>query len=298
MTPSRYNARAMRLYALDGYPQWTGLEDPVHKITRIRRLQAELRVKSDGMIGPRTTRAIGIEDYKRIMDGGAQGAIILGAKAYPVHRRVRQFVDRNLRDDLTGISRRVRAHQLVLHHSATYDNDSTYRVLLRKGISTHFAIQWDGALDQYLDPVTTYAFHVGGVDAWDEDGDRISGNPHSVGFDFSSNAIPDLQNRHVSQWQEPRPYLEEARAHGSIVRYKKLPGGLGYSDAEKQGAREVCAIICQAMGIEYQWPGTKMEVIDDPLGFKGIVMHGQLTRRKSDPIALDMDEVFGEAGCV
>jgi len=181
----------------------------------------------------------------------------------------------------------------VRHHSGTYDNDGTYKVLERRDYSTHLAIQFDGAVDQHLDPVTSYALHVGGVDVWDDYGDRISGNPHTVGIDVSSVAIPERQERHIRRWGKPRPYLRDARAHGQVVRYEDWPGGLGYSDEEKAGLRELAQLICGAMGIPYYWPGTAMEVIADPLGFEGIVMHGQLTRRKSDPIGMDMDEIFG-----
>jgi len=320
MTQEAYNAHSVELYVLDGLPGWLDLtvEELVDPMARAKReeKQGSLGVKQDGLYGPRTLRAIGIEDHRRVMESGARGAIILGPRAYPVDREVKQYVDTYIRDDLRGFRRDEPARQLAFHHSVTVDNEETYEVLDGRGpdrdgdgypdgYSTHFAVQWDGELSQYLDPITMYALHVGGIDVWRTvrgERRRVSGNPHTIGFDFSSLAVPESQARHVRRWGEERPYFPEARGQGRIERYRGrngMPGGLGYSDAEKACALEVARIVCGVTGIPWRWPSIEMGVIDDPLHYEGMVKHGHLTARKSDPIAFDMDEVFGGGGdCV
>jgi len=50
---------------------------------------------------------------------------------------------------------------IVVHHSATTSAESTYNVLKKKDLSTHFEVDQSGKVWQYADPATETAWHAG-----------------------------------------------------------------------------------------------------------------------------------------
>ncbi len=50
---------------------------------------------------------------------------------------------------------------VILHHTVTSSPQTTYRVFLQRGVSTHFEIAPDGKVWKYLEPETEVAFHTG-----------------------------------------------------------------------------------------------------------------------------------------
>jgi len=91
------------------------------------------------------------------------------------------YTERRLPDgqdatSLAEVSQLVRS--VVLHADVTKDTAAMFRVLVSRGLSTHFGIDWDGTLYQFLDPRET-AFAAAEV------------NPFSVQIDLN-NRLPNL----------------------------------------------------------------------------------------------------------
>ena len=63
---------------------------------------------------------------------------------------------------------------IVIHYSYTHSPVSTTSVLNKKGLSTHFEVDQEGVVHQYVDPATKYTFHGGKF------------NSHTIGIDVTS----------------------------------------------------------------------------------------------------------------
>lgn len=83
-------------------------------------------------------------------------------------------------------SRRRRGEVLciIVHHTATRSPARTITALQKQGLSTHFEIDRDGTIHQYLDPVSRVAFHAG------------KRNSYSIGIDLThlpGDSFPEVQ---------------------------------------------------------------------------------------------------------
>lgn len=71
-------------------------------------------------------------------------------------------------------------HQIAIHHDVTTNALDTFNVLCTRGLSTHFVVNYDGALYQFMD-----CYHV----AW-ATGDN---NNHSIAIDMNNPVYPELR---------------------------------------------------------------------------------------------------------
>ena len=83
------------------------------------------------------------------------------------------------RDELDALGQHI--WQIALHHDVTTNALDTYNVLAMRGLSTHFVVNYDGALYQFLD-----CYHV----AW-ATGDN---NNHSIAIDMNNPVYPELRD--------------------------------------------------------------------------------------------------------
>lgn len=72
-------------------------------------------------------------------------------------------------------------HQIAIHHDVTSNAIDTFNVLCTRGLSTHFVVNYDGALYQFMD-----CYHV----AW-ATGDN---NNHSIAIDMNNPVYPELRD--------------------------------------------------------------------------------------------------------
>ena len=70
--------------------------------------------------------------------------------------------------------------QIALHHDVTMNATDTFNVLCTRGLSTHFCVNYDGALYQYLD-----CYHM----AW-ATGEN---NNHCIAIDMNNPVYPELR---------------------------------------------------------------------------------------------------------
>ncbi|MBO4350469.1 MAG: N-acetylmuramoyl-L-alanine amidase [Proteobacteria bacterium] len=100
--------------------------------------------------------------------------------------------------------------QIALHHDVTMNAIETYNVLCTRGLSTHFCVNYDGALYQYMD-----CYHT----AW-ATGDN---NNWCIAIDMNNPVYPELRS------QDPAGALREiyqGKVNGSL---KTM---LGYTEAQ------------------------------------------------------------------
>lgn len=295
MTPKEYNARQGVLLTPDGLPVWSGVEDITRDIASVEELQEGLGLHPDGKVGPRTVAALGHQDFlfqSELMPG--HGLLVFGPRAYVVPHPVQSYVDGAV-EGLPSSPRLEPVTQGVIHYSVTRDNAQMERVLRRRGLSVHFGIEWDGSIRQWLDPVTRYAYHVGRTNARRASGARISGNPHTVGVELASWALPSKNDDHLRRWGAPRPYVQDFEVHGRPLHFagEELPGVLGYSPEEEEALRVVCRLCSEVFGIPWRWPDDPYTSIEDPVGYEGWVGHCSVRQEKSDLAPLDFDRVLG-----
>jgi hypothetical protein len=90
--------------------------------------------------------------------------------------------------------RKSKPEIIVFHHTATASWERTLRTFQRGGASSHYEIEKDGTIYQYLDPATQYAWHC------------VGRNPESIGIDLT----------HVTG----RPFtIEQMAAAASLLRF-------------------------------------------------------------------------------
>jgi hypothetical protein len=75
----------------------------------------------------------------------------------------------------------IKINGVVIHHTATSNPVSTFRVLKERGLSTHFEIDKEGTVWQYADPVTDWAFHAGDQ------------NKYKIGIDLTGPSFRPIQ---------------------------------------------------------------------------------------------------------
>ncbi len=173
-----------------------------------------------------------------------------------------------------------RLTQIAFHHDVTEKATDTFNVLCTRGLSTHFDINYDGRLYQFMDP-----YHV----AW-ATGDN---NSKSIAIDMNNPVFPELQAT------EPAAGLREiyqGKINGSV---KTM---LGYTEAQY----ETLIALLKALLLPMEWPGEGQwipmktvsencfppitesgEIINrllkDPIGFVGMLGHYHCSINKWDP---------------
>lgn len=103
-----------------------------------------------------------------------------------------------------------KVHQVVLHFDSTLTSKVCFRVLISRGLSTHFCLNWDGALYQVLD-------------VYEQSWASGANNPYCIAIDLNN---PAEVGRASTDVAKPPRQIFSGRINGS----KKV--GLGYTDAQ------------------------------------------------------------------
>jgi len=175
-------------------------------------------------------------------------------------------------------------HRIILHHDAALSARSCYRILAKRGLSTHFVIDNDGTIYQFLDPGLRQAWASGSVHGKRRDEHRLM--PNETSFNRGSVAI-DFSNacelRWAKRYKPPRPVLTQHMHRGRVKWLGLYPGQVAACVA-------LCRLLCDEFDIQRAVPladdGSALLQVLDPVP-SGIVGHLHLTRRKYDPFGLD-----------
>lgn len=177
--------------------------------------------------------------------------------------------------------RNLEVCQIILHHDAALSADACWKALNAKGLSTHFCVDNDGTVWQFLDPVSQVAWHAMGHIS---DGGPIrqaSFNWRSIGIDISNAVLPTF----ASKYKPPRQQAT-LTIHG-----KPVTGLLPYPHQVEvvlkliQVLREHFPAVPLVTRTETRWVGDLRP--DTP----GIWGHLHINRHKIDPFGFPFERI-------
>lgn len=273
-----YIDRKAAVWCPDGWPVWACMPERVTP-DAVKTLQALLGLKEDGYPGPLTVDACAREDMRRQQACQQGFYVLIGPRACLVPgMKGTTYVDDPALADTPTTRRAYAAHQLVIHYDVTFSASATHKVLVRRGLSTHFCVDHDGAIIQHHNPALVYCYHVGS-----------KGNAASVGIDLNNPADPDYRARDARIHGRARD-LVTASVHGQQVEC------LNYHPEQIAAARELVTVLCDALKIPQRAPRDArghmaLGVIDDAHHYEGITGHYHHARRKIDPIPLQWEDL-------
>ena len=174
-------------------------------------------------------------------------------------------------------------NMIVTHWDATTSAEKCKRVLQARKISTHFCIDNDGVIHQYVD-TNNVAWHARGV------------NNYSIGIDFSNAYYTKYNKWYEENGFSKRPVYNDSKVHGV-----KLKPHLGYYKVQIEAYKKLVKVLCDYYNIPVQTPmldkttadiGVVSDVVEGK--YKGIVCHYHVTRNKIDCAGLNLKQIVGQ----
>ena len=170
---------------------------------------------------------------------------------------------------------------IVTHWDVCTSAEKCKRVLEARGISTHFCIDNDGIIYQYLD-TNDVGWHAGKV------------NNYSIGIDFSNAYYTKYNSIYKKRGFPERPILKDSQVHGI-----KLKPHLGYYKVQIEAYKRLVKTISRHYDIPLVVPtaddGELMTGVHNSAAsgkFKGIVCYYHLTRKKIDCAGLELKKII------
>jgi len=273
-----YNKRSSKKYGW--HPSWFdgGLNEfNSHLIDNIKYFQMLYDLDVDGKVGPMTFRRLLAErDLQE-----PENYIIVNGEQVDIDWDVKvELMPRNCHK--TWRSKR-NPKMIVTHWDATTSAEKCKRVLQARKISTHFCIDNDGVIYQYVD-TNNVAWHARGV------------NNYSIGIDFSNAYYTKYSSWYERNGLGKRPILKDSKVHGV-----RLKPHLGYYKIQIEAYKKLVATLCREYDIPLQTPMVNKDTPDIGVvseaakgKYKGIVCHYHLTRNKIDCAGLDLKGIIDQ----
>ena len=273
-----YNKRSAKKYGW--HPSWfisTLDKFDQNLIEAIKLFQYKHDLTVDGKVGPNTFRRL-LSD-KDLQE--SDNFIICDGQQIDIEWDVKQ--DLMPSNCYRTWRRRRHPNMLVTHWDATTSAEKCKRVLQARKISTHFCIDNDGVIYQYVD-TNNVAWHAGRV------------NKYSIGIDFSNAYYTKYNKWYEKNGFGERPILKDSRVHGV-----RLKPHLGYYKVQIEAYKKLVKVLSDYYNIPIQTPmlddkRTNNGVVEDASRgrYKGIVCHYHLTRKKIDCAGLDLKSIIDE----
>jgi len=277
---NRYNKRSAKKYGW--HPSWFDKNLTVFDLELIdcvKMFQAFHDLKADGMVGPATFRRIlSTRDLEE-----PENYILVNGE--------RVEIDWDVKIDLMPTScfrtwrNERKPKMIVTHWDATTSAEKCKRVLQARNISTHFCIDNDGIIYQYVD-TNNAAWHAGGV------------NNYSIGVDFSNAYYLKYNDYYEKKGFNKRPVCV-----GSVVHGVKLRSHLGYYPVQIEAYKKLIRTLCEQYDIPIQTPMlddgvASTGVVKDAVRkkYKGIICHYHVSRNKIDCAGLDLKLIVDQLG--
>ena len=277
-------------------PNWFGAEGyDEDLVERIAEFQKDHGLDADGLCGPMT--------YARVLTGREANAdtdhIICNGEEVKLDwdKTISLFHADHKRLPGNCYDFRLDVRQptmIVTHWDAALSADSCYRILKKRGISSHFVIDNDGTIYQMVD-TKHVCWHAG----------IRSVNKASIGIDFSNAYYTKYQDWYTRRGFGERPILEGVKTHG-----RSMDPFLGYYPVQLEAYKALLKGLNEHYGIKLECPldenGELLTTVDDTAAagdFEGVVCHYHLTRRKIDTAGLELDKILEDIrnhddGCV
>tara|TARA_R110000765_G_scaffold291332_3_gene387102 strand:+ start:55 stop:903 length:849 start_codon:yes stop_codon:yes gene_type:complete len=275
---NRYNKKSSKKYGW--HPSWFG--DHLNEfnsdlIDHVQWFQIDHDLKPDGMVGPITfRRLLSDRDLKK-------------AKNYILVNNQYVEIDWDVKIDLMSkncfkIWRGERKPKMIVTHwDATTSAEKCKRVLQARNISTHFCIDNDGVIYQYVD-TNNSAWHAGGV------------NNCSIGIDFSNAYYLKYNSHYVKKGFNKRPICKDSRVHGVKLRHH-----LGYYPVQIEAYKKLVKVLCNHYDIPIETPMVNKRIADTGVvpeakkgKYKGIVCHYHVSRNKIDCAGLNLKDIIDQ----
>jgi len=203
---SSYNKRSSK--KLGWTPHWFGVDVFGEALQlAVKDFQddyPDLRV--DGMCGPSTFRRLKLERDAAGVGPELKDKILIGGKLLPIawDKVIVPGEDGSLA--LSKGFRRKKdryTNMVITHWDVCTSAEKCFHVLNGKGISTHFCIDWDGTIYQFVDVVH---------EAWHAGVSKI--NRQSVGIDLNNPIYPKYNDILVKRGQPERPIISGYKING------------------------------------------------------------------------------------
>ena len=277
----RYNKKSSRKYGW--HPSWfheTLKEFDNNLLEHIKLFQTEHGLVPDGKVGPKTFGRLLTSRDEEISKN--KNYIIINGD------RVKIDCDTIINIMPSGTFRQWRKtrkpNMIVTHWDVCTSASKCYRVLKARGISTHFCIDNDGTIHQFVD-TNNVAYHAGNP-----------ANKKSIGIDFSNAYYTKYNKWYKRKGFGPRPVLANSRVHGVKLGYH-----LGYYPQQIESYKKLRNILCDHYDIKKDVPRdengdliTKVVREAKVAKFNGIVCHYHLTRNKIDCAGLELGKIVDE----
>ena len=274
-----YNKFSARKYGW--HPSW--LHEGINSFSDdllecIKVFQSKYGLKEDGKVGPKTFRILLTardEELSKI-----KNHILIDGR--------REKIDCNTKINIMPPAcfrtfRKTRKpNMIVTHWDACTSASRCYRVLKARGISTHFCIDNDGTIHQFVDP-NNIAWHAGSP-----------ANKRSIGIYFSNAFYTKYNKWYTRKGFKRRPVLIDSRVHGV-----RLKAHLGFYPKQIESYKKLVKILCEYYNIPKVVPKNKDGTLNTGVvqqvsraKFNGIVCHYHITRRKIDCAGLELDKII------
>ena len=289
-----YNVRSAAKHGWSS--SWFGCDNfDEELLEKITQFQSDHDLEADGLCGPMTyarilTEREANEDTNYIICNG-ENVWIDWDKTVNMYHRNGKEIPPECYSSTSGVRTPT---MIVTHWDAALSADSCYRILKKRGISSHFVIDNDGTIYQMVD-TQHKGWHAG----------NRAVNACSVGIDFSNAYYTKYQNWYVRRGFGERPIIEDAPMHG-----RTLEPFLGYYPVQIEAYKALLKGLNDHYGIKLECPldedGELLSTVDDTAAagdFEGVVAHYHLTRRKKDTAGLELDKILEDIrnhndGCV
>lgn len=274
----RYNKRSAKKYGW--HPSWFAsyLKDFNDELLdEVVKFQVDHDLKPDGMVGPMTYRRLLAERELKEQDSESENFILINGQRVSIEWDTK--IDLIKAGAYKKYRRERKPNMVVTHWDACTSASSCKRVLEARNISTHFCIDNDGVIYQYLD-TNDVGWHAGRV------------NSKSIGIDFSNAYYTKYNKLYKKRGFSERPILKNSYVHG-----RKLKPHLGYYAVQIEAYKKLLKVICNHYDIPYAVPEKDGELLtkvdaDAAKGkFEGIVCHYHLTRGKIDCAGLELKKI-------
>ena len=271
-------------------PSWFGLtEYDSRLVKKIRAFQREIGLKADGMLGPVTFRRLvahreAEEEYENnVTFEPGEKAILYKGKKYPIKwDKVILPSDPNGLQHTSGYTpskRKRNVSMFVTHWDVCLNSRTCYKILQKRGISIHFAIDNDGTIYQFLD-MNDIGWHASSRTI----------NRKAVGVEISNAYYPKYQNWYKKNGFGERPMITDASVHG-----KPMKPFMDFYDVQKEALKALMEAVHNALGIPLETPEEQTVSKEVRSGkFKGFVHHYHCIKSKIDCAGLDLKPILEE----
>jgi len=275
-------------------PEWFGCDEfDEDLVEAIKHFQKKNGMSVDGLCGPGTFRVLynermeDIEEFRPAKASVGEKFIICNGDYFPIDwPKVKLFFEADGLKLTKGLRKHVGERNpsfFVCHWDVCLSSKTCHRVLEKRGISVHFAIDNDGTIYQFMD-MNDVAYHAGGR-TW---------NNKSIGVEIANAYYPKYQGWYKKNGLGERPLVEGAKVHG-----KTLDPFMDFYPEQYEALKALMKAVHKATGIPLKAPldrsGNTNTTVSKKAAdgrFEGFVSHYHLKRGKIDCANLDLKTIL------